>query len=136
VVDGRSVCIIQTSAYRIMLAAAPRVLPIVFWQTARALHIESKKFACGWLPGVDYGPMSRTFDQFCDPCSAADPDFDWESFLVNDMLTLQEMRKEALMGKGNLYVYRRPDRFAVIPHWQLTTKNLSLSSDSQSRKHS
>jgi hypothetical protein len=117
-VDGVSLVLVQLSAWRILQAATQgRLTPTVFWATARALRMdaESEESYAGPIPGIDYGAIEPTLEQFCTPLQVADsdgPSVDdwWVRLLTNREKSPEEVREEAVMGRGNQWVFRRPDR--------------------------
>jgi hypothetical protein len=119
--DGASLLLVQLSTWRILQAATEdRLTPAVFWATSRALRMddERKDVLCnGPIPGIDYGAIQPAFtnDVFFTPMKVADSDGGsvddwWARLLTNREMSPEEIRQEAIMGRGNLWVFRRPDR--------------------------
>jgi hypothetical protein len=112
VVDGETLILEQLSVYRILLAATGGcVNGRILWATRYTLGTAYP--GTGVAKGIDYGVISRSWEQFVQPHLVADSDGDplWYSklFARNDMTT-EEKVCEATMGRGNLWVFKRPDR--------------------------
>jgi hypothetical protein len=111
-VDGWSVLVEQLTVYRVLLAATGGCVDgRVLWATRCAL---GSAYPCsGVAKGIDYGVISRSWEQFVQPHLVADSDdplwFSGTLFASKDMTTEEKVR-EATMGRGNLWVYKRPDR--------------------------
>jgi hypothetical protein len=111
--------LVQLTAWRILQAATEsRLTPAIFWATSRALRMDDERkdiFYNGPIPGIDYGAIQLAFNQFCTPMKVADSDGTsvddwWVRLLTNKEMSPEEIRQEAIMGRGNLWVFRRPDR--------------------------
>jgi hypothetical protein len=111
-VDGRSLIVEQLTVYRILLAATGgRIDGRILWATRCALG--SAYPGTGVARDVNYGVISRSWEQFVQPHLVADSDGDllWYSALfARKDLTTEEKVREATMGRGNLWVFKRPDR--------------------------
>jgi hypothetical protein len=114
-VDGESFIIEQLSVHRILLAATEgRVDGRVLWATQYTLG-GANRSGTGVAKDIDYGIIDRSWEQFVEPHMVADSDSDhgplWYSklFARTDMTTEEKVR-EATMGRGNLWVFKRPDR--------------------------
>jgi hypothetical protein len=114
-VDGESLIIEQLSVHRILLAATGgSVDGRVLWATRYALGTADGP-GTGVAKDIDYGVVSRSWEQFVAPHMVADSNLDYDHlwcsklFARTDMTTEEKVR-EATMGRGNLWVFKRPDR--------------------------
>lgn len=75
---------------------------------------------------IDYGIVQKTFGQYVDTlnvCDDEDPGGWWTRLLCFSTLTDEEVLDEGWNGKGNLWVYLRPDRSV---HTRMDLKSVLL----------
>jgi hypothetical protein len=139
-VDGQTIWSIQLSSWLILLAATGgRLTAPLFWLTATGLG-EEPGLELGTIPTIKYGPIEGSMTEICFPMFVADvPDTAgdmepqdakeqwWASMLSKSWSSMDVLVDEAVMGGGNLWVFRRPDRL-VLAWYHSPRTVISLSS--------
>jgi hypothetical protein len=117
-----STVIMMYSAYLIVKQAAPRLKPHMILHLLYHPKLDGNGWS-GCIPGIDYGAMTGIHEQdaffpgtISAPIVRGDPKYlrAWKDLLTDKGKTDEEILYEAWRGRGNLWVFVRPDRFVLI----------------------
>ncbi|KDR79436.1 hypothetical protein GALMADRAFT_243516 [Galerina marginata CBS 339.88] len=108
--------IITYTAYLILKQAAPQVTPHALYALAYGAALGD----LGHIKGVDYGPVGHIINpdyvDWLGICEDDDwyrrNDF-WKNLLTQKNKTDEEILHDAWRGRGNMWVFVRPDRFPI-----------------------
>ncbi|KAF8806783.1 hypothetical protein BYT27DRAFT_7190447 [Phlegmacium glaucopus] len=104
--------IIMYTSYLILKQAFPRMKPHIIYDLAYHLNPSFN----GHVPGVDYGPVNGIQDQHANWLGISDfdePVKNWKRMLTKQGKSDEEILYEAWRGRGNMWVFVRPDRFPI-----------------------
>ncbi|KAF8810561.1 hypothetical protein BYT27DRAFT_7161601 [Phlegmacium glaucopus] len=110
-----STCIIMYTAYLILKQASPRLKPHMIYQLA----FHPKKLYDGLIDDIDYGPVAGIHGRHADWLGLSgirnvdDQIKDWRLMLTQKGKTEEEILYDAWRGRGNMWVFVRPDRFPI-----------------------
>ncbi|KAF8806784.1 hypothetical protein BYT27DRAFT_7190451 [Phlegmacium glaucopus] len=107
--------IITYTAYLILKQASPRLKPHIIYQLA----FYPKRSYDGFIYDIDYGPVAGVHEGnshwmgISDVRDDCDREEDWKRTLTQEGKTEEEILYEAWRGRGNMWVFVRPDRFPI-----------------------
>lgn len=108
--------IIMYTSYLILKQASPRLKPHMIYDLA----YHENPSCNGHVPGVDYGPVNGIQDQYAEWPGVSDVRGfdeqirDWKIMLTKKGKTDEEILYDAWRGRGNMWVFVRPDRFVLV----------------------
>ena len=114
---SHSAVLIMYTAYLIMKQAAPRLTPHIIYQLV--LHPGLGTI----VEDIDYGPVKGIhLENYCNWTRTADADYGsdqdqldyWHRLLTQEGKTDEEILHDAWRGPGNMWVFVRPDRLALV----------------------
>lgn len=104
--------IVTFPAYCILKTVAPELSPSALYRVFTDQGTEGEGML-GYPKAVDYGPIVDSWDQYAkwtEVCDSDEPDPWWVLLLCCSKGSDEEILDEAWNGRGNLWVYVRPDR--------------------------
>ena len=104
--------IVTYTSYVILKQAAPEINPHILY----SLAYEGRRELMGGVAGIDYGPVSRIIRQHAYWAAICDNGFDnpvtfWRQLLGNKERSDEDILHDAWKGRGNMWVFVRPDRY-------------------------
>jgi len=112
-----STVIIMYTTYLIVKQASPRLKPHMI---CHLVFYPKPSYTYGVIDGIDYGPVVGTQEQYTrwlgisgvrDYGEQVD---DWQRMLTQEGKTDEEILHDAWRGRGNMWVFVRPDRFVLV----------------------
>ncbi|KAF8805196.1 hypothetical protein BYT27DRAFT_6670582 [Phlegmacium glaucopus] len=107
--------IIMYTAYLIVKQASPRLKPYMIYH----LVVYPTELYDGYIRGIDYGPAGGIQDQsanwlgICGVEGYDEQEKEWQGMLTQEGKTDEEILYDAWRGRGNMWVFVRPDRFPI-----------------------
>ena len=118
-----STVMMMYSAYLIVKQAAPRLKPHMIVHLLHYPKLDGDQWS-GCIIGIDYGAITGIHEQDAffpgtisdAPIVRGNPVYlrAWKDLLTDKKKTNEEILYEAWRGRGNLWVFVRPDRFVLI----------------------
>ncbi|KAJ3547823.1 hypothetical protein NMY22_g1508 [Coprinellus aureogranulatus] len=108
--------LVTFSAYCILKTVAPEIEPSTLYRLFTDQGIERESLL-GYPRSLEYGPIVDSWDQYAnwtEVCDSDETDVWWVHLLCCSKSTDGEILEQAWNGRGNLWVYVRPDR-SVLP---------------------